>query len=287
MVLVADSAVQIANEDLVKWDVEICNYPLLVDGEPYPVSMDMSEEAKEEIRLILKDKNRNVGTSGLREDDLLKIYRRHAGESIISLHQSAGVSSATSQIIARIIREHPELDITHYDSRHLVSGYSVIVQETARKINAGASREDVDSFLKMIPENTHHIGILFDLFYLNRTGRIGKAKAVMGTAMKVIPLLCNTDPPGGLKSAGKVKKPAQAIRKFVDSISADREERPNAAVRALISVIGPHKDDAEALRDEILKLGGDIEVSLYGTNHSNLPHAGPDFFDLGYMLIDV
>lgn len=285
MVLVADSAVQIANKDLIKWGVEICNYPLLVDEKPYPISMDMSESAKEEIRLILKDKNRNVGTSGLREDELLEIYRRHEGEQIISLHMSTDASTASTQVIKKIIQDHPELDITHYDSRHLVSGYSVIVQETAKIINAGASREEVDSFLKTIPGSTRHIGILFDLFYLNRTGRIGKAKAVMGTAMKVLPLLSNSEPPGSLKSAGKVKKPAQAIRKFVDSISADREKRPDAAVRALISVIGPHNEDAEELQKEILKLGGDIEVSLYGTNHSNLPHAGPDFFDLGYMLI--
>ena len=45
-------------------------------------------------------------------------------------------------------------------------------------------------------------------------------------------------------------------------------------------------EDAEKLKSEVLKLGGDIEVVLYGTNHSNLPHAGPDFFDIGYMLTD-
>ncbi len=286
MVLIADSAVQIANKDLLDLEVEICNYPLLVDGEPYPVSMDMSEESKEEIRRILKDKNRNVGTSGLKEDDLLEIYKRHAGEPILSLHMSNSASTVSTQVIAKIIQDHPELDITYYNSHHLVSAYSIIVYEAAKRIKAGASREEMDTFLKTVPEQTRHMGVVFDLFYLNRTGRIGKAKAVMGTAMKIIPLLCSTDPPGNLKSAGKVKKPAQAIRKFVDSISADREKRPDAAVRALISVIGPHMEDAEKLKSEVLKLGGDIKVLLYGTNHSNLPHAGPDFFDIGYMLTD-
>ncbi|MCK5736350.1 MAG: hypothetical protein KAH21_07715, partial [Spirochaetaceae bacterium] len=71
MVLVADSAVQIPNEDIIKLGVEIVNYPMLVDGNPHPASMEMSKESIEEIRLILKDKKRNVGTSGLREDELL------------------------------------------------------------------------------------------------------------------------------------------------------------------------------------------------------------------------
>ena len=145
----------------------------------------------------------------------------------------------------------------------------------------------MDHFLETVPEQTKLMGVVFDLFYLNRTGRIGKAKAIMGSAMKVIPLLASSDPPGSLKSAGKVKKPAQAIRRIVDTISADREKNPSAPLKAVISVIGPHKDEAEELKTEVLKLGGDVEVNLYGTNHSNLPHAGPDFFDIGYMLTDL
>ncbi len=287
MVIVADSAVQIANKEMLDLGVEIVNYPLLVDGNPYPVSMEMSEEAKAELRLILKDKNRNVGTSGLKEDELLEIYRRHEGEAILSLHMSSNASTASSQVITKIIKEHPELDITFYNSQHLVSGYSIIVQEAAKRLKDGASREDMDHFLKTVPGQTRLWGVVFDLFYLNRTGRIGKAKAVMGTAMKIIPLLCSSDPPGSLKSAGKVKKPAQAIRKIVDEISADREKKPNVPLRAVISVIGPHKDEAEELKTEVLKLGGDVDVNLQGTNHSNLPHAGPDFFDIGYMLTDL
>ncbi len=287
MVIVADSAVQIANKEMQDLGVEIVNYPLLVDGNPYPASMEMSEEAKAEIRLILKDKNRNVGTSGLKEDELLEIYRRHEGEAILSLHMSSNASTASSQVIAKIIKEHPELDITFYNSQHLVSAYSLIVQEAAKRLKAGASREEMDHFLKTVPGETRLWGVVFDLFYLNRTGRIGKAKAVMGTAMKIIPLLCSSDPPGSLKSAGKVKKPAQAIRKIVEEISADREKKPNAPLRAVISVIGPHKDEAEELKTEVLKLGGDVDVNLQGTNHSNLPHAGPDFFDIGYMITDL
>ena len=282
MVIVADSAVQIANKEMLELGVEIVNYPMLVDGNPYPVSMEMSEEAKAELRLILKDKNRNVGTSGLKEDELLEIYRRHEGEPILSLHMSSNASTASSQVIAKIIREHPELDITFYNSQHLVSAYSLIVQEAAKRVKSGASREEMDFFLKTVPGQTRLWGVVFDLFYLNRTGRIGKAKAVMGTAMNIIPLLCSSDPPGSLKSAGKVKKPAQAIRKIVDVISADRDKKPDTPLKAVISVIGPHKDETE-----VLKLGGDVDVNLQGTNHSNLPHAGPDFFDIGYMLTDL
>jgi DegV family protein with EDD domain len=285
MVLVADSAVQIRHEDLKKWGVEICEYPMYVDGEPIEVSMEMSEEDKEEIRKILKDKNRNVSTSGLKEEDLLAIYRRHADEPILTVHMSTNASTASAQVITKIIQEHPELDITHYDTKHLVSAYSNIVRLAAMKLQAGATRDEMDTFFREIPGRTRHYGVLFDLFYLSRTGRIGKAKAAMGTAMKVIPILCATDPPGNLKSAGKVKKPAQAIRKFTDQIKQDWELWPDASLRALICCIGPHQEDAMKLKEAVEELKGDVEVVLYGTNHSNLPHAGPDYFDIGYSFV--
>jgi len=286
MVIVADSAVQISHEDLKALGVEVCNYPMYVDGEPIDVSMDMSSEAKDEIRAILKDKNRNVSTSGLREDDLLEIYRRHADEPILSVHQSTRASTASAQVIAKIIREHPEMDITHYDARHLVSGYSIIIREAALRLRNGADRQEMDRFLTAAPEKTRHYGVLYDLFYLSRTGRIGKAKAAMGTAMKIIPILSATDPPGDLKSLGKVKKYPQAIRKFTELVVRDRERWPNAPLRALVSYIGPHRTEAEELKAAVEALGGDVEVLLYGTNHSNMPHAGPDYFDIGYMLME-
>ena len=286
MVIVADTAAQISHQDLKSWNVEVVNYPMFIDGEPIDVSVDMSEEAKEEIRLVLKDKNRNVATSGLREEDLLEVYQRHAGEPILSVHMSSTASTATAQVLSRIIREHPELDITHYDSRHLVAGYSVIVLQAARRLAAGASREELDRFLKDAPLRTRHMGVLYDLFYLSRTGRIGTAKAVMGSAMKIIPILSATDPPGNLKSAGKVKKPAQAIRRFIDSIEKDRELWPNASLQALISVQGPHREEGEALLEAVQAHDPNAEVFLYGCNHSNLPHAGPDYFDIGYTLMD-
>ena len=286
MVLVADTAAQIPARDFTEWGVEVINYPMYVDGEPIDVSVDMSDEAKEEIRLILKDKKRNVSTSGLREEDLLAAYRRHADEPILSLHMSATASTASAQVIAKIIREHPELDITHYDSRHLVAGYTVIVRQAALRMKAGAGREEMDAFLKAAPLRTRHYGVLYDLFYLSRTGRIGTAKAVMGTAMKIIPLLCATDPPGNLKSAGKVKKPAQAIRKFIEEIEKDRELWPKASLKAVVSVQGPHTEEGEQLVAAVREHDPDADVVLYGCNHSNLPHAGPDFFDIGYMLMD-
>ena len=286
MILVVDSTVMIDHQDLNAWGVEVVNYPMYLDSKRIDASMDMSEEAKEEIRLLLKDKKRRVNTSGLREEDLLAVFRKYPDEPILCLLQSSVATTASIQVISKVIKEHPELDITHYDSQHLASGYGVIAREAALRMQAGASREEMDAFLKAAPLRSRLFGVIYDLFYLKRNGRIGAVQAIMGTAMRIIPILTSTDPPGTLKSAGKVKKPAQAIRKIISNIEKDRELWPEASLSAIVSVVGPHKDEGEELIAAIKEHDPDANVALYGYSHSMLPHVGPDFFDVGYLLMD-
>jgi fatty acid-binding protein DegV len=79
MVLVADSACQLSPETMKELGIDIVDYPMYLNGEPYPVSIDMSGEEKEILRGKLKDKNNAFSTSGLREEDLLAAYERHGG----------------------------------------------------------------------------------------------------------------------------------------------------------------------------------------------------------------
>ena len=74
MVIVADSALQLNYETIKSLGIEVVEYPMYLNGEPFPVSMSMSREDKDRLRLLLKDKNNKVTTAGLREKDLLEIY---------------------------------------------------------------------------------------------------------------------------------------------------------------------------------------------------------------------
>ncbi|MFH2112930.1 MAG: DegV family protein, partial [Spirochaetota bacterium] len=98
MVLIADSAVQLSPETLDALNVHVVEYPMYLNGSPYPVSIRMSKAQKDELRLILKDKNNSVTTSGLKEEDLLALYSRFKGEKILSLHQSGRASTATAAV---------------------------------------------------------------------------------------------------------------------------------------------------------------------------------------------
>ncbi len=284
MVVVADSACQLSPETLKKLGVEIVEYPMYLNGEPYPVSIDMSAEKKETLRTMLKDKNNAFSTSGLREEDLLAVYKRHPGQKIISLHQSSSASTVTMATVKKVISEHDDLDVTYVDTRFLTAAYSVIVQDTALAIQEGKSFEEIMKLLDRMRAGTRHLGVVYDLFYLHRTGRIGLAKAALGTAMKIIALLSSGEEAGTLKSIGKAKNFGQANQRFMKIIQEDLEEKRGKELHAVISMIGPHERETEDLKSRVEALDIETRVEVHYTNHSNMAHIGPDFYDIGYVI---
>ncbi len=284
MKVVAGSAIQLDQETVKKLDLKVVEYPMYLNGDEYPVSLDMSREDKDKLRLLLKDKNNKVTTSGLREQDLLAAYETCGDERILSIHQSGRASTATSAAIKRVISEHPGVSVEFIDAHHLTAAYSVIVQQAAEAVQSGMSENEILPYIEKVRDNTRHLGCVYDLFYLHRTGRIGLAKAIMGSAMKIIALLGSSQEPGVLVSIGKVKNYMQANQRFVNLVKEDFEKKGGKRVRALISLIGPHEKEAGDLKERLDKLDFPIQVEVHYTNHSNMPHAGPDFYDLGYTI---
>ena len=283
MVLVADSAIQIEYETVRKLDIRVVEYPLFVNGEEYPVSISMSREEKDKLRAILKDKNNNVTTSGLREDDIVRAFEEASPGKIVFMHQSAKASTATAAVLNKVKERTADLDVEYFDTHHLTGAHSAQVLVAARLIKDGTSFDELMPILRHNRERTRHLGAVYDLFYLHRTGRIGLAKAFFGTAMKIIPLLGSTEEPGVLKSFGKAKNYVQANQKLVQIISDDLEEKKSSGITALISVIGPHEKEAAHLKELLDGQDFDADVEIHYTNHSNMPHAGPDFYDIGYI----
>jgi DegV family protein with EDD domain len=284
MVIVADSSIQLAYDTIKELNIQIVEYPLFVNGELYPAGISMSGEEKEKLRLIIKDKKNNVSTSGLKEEDLKELFERFRGQKILTIHQSVRMSSITATVLQKVKSELPGLDIELFDTHHMVAAYTVQVLLAAQALQAGMEYPELMDMMKRNRENTRHLGSVYDLFFLQRTGRIGRAKAILGTAMKIIPLLGSSEEPGVLRNIGKAKTFQQANQRFVSTIAADLEAKKAGRVTAVISQIGPYDRETSHLKQLIEQQDWEAEVHVMATNTSVMPHAGPDFYDLGYTV---
>ncbi len=284
MVIVADSSLQLSYQTIKELNIQVVEYPLFLNGEPYPVSMSMSREEKEKLRELVKDKKNNVTTSGLKEEDLRRVWEQFKDQKIFTIHQSARMSSITATVLQKVKSELPHLDIELFDTHHMVAAYTVQVLQAARALREGMASPELLALMKRNRENTRHVGSVYDLFFLQRTGRIGRAKAILGTAMKIIPLLGSSGEAGVLRNIGKAKTYQQANQKFVGMMAEDLAAGKTRRLTALISQIGPYDQETGHLKELIEQQGWDAEVQILSTNHSAMPHAGPDFYDLGYTV---
>jgi DegV family protein with EDD domain len=284
MKVICDSALQLEPPRVKELNLQVVEYPIFLNGEPYPHSMTMSREEKDKLRLLLKDKNNKVTTTGLKAQDLLETYQKYPEEKIISIHQAGKASTATYQTLRQLRMDHPDVDVEFVDAHHLTAAYSVIVLQVAEAVNRGMNYEDLMEYIKLLRKNTRHLGCVYDLFYLHRTGRIGLAKALMGSAMKIIALLSSSDDPGVLKSIGKVKNGLQANTRFIQILKEEMVQKQGTRGKAVISIIGPHEKEAMDLKKKLDDLDFPVDSEIHYTNHSNMPHAGPDFYDIGYTI---
>ncbi len=103
------------------------------------------------------------------------------------------------------------------DSQWAVMAQGFIVMAAARAAQAGASLDDI---LDLTHRNMKRVGILaaFDtLEYLKRGGRVGKAQALMGSILKVNPLITLKD--GIAEPAGRTRSRAKAIEHLYNFVN--------------------------------------------------------------------
>jgi DegV family protein with EDD domain len=126
--------------------------------------------------------------------DFLQIYEPliDQGSEIVSIHISGGISGTVES--ARQAREQlsergASHRVTVLDSRTAAGGLGLVVLAAARAAAEGASRQEVEETAAEARAALKMWFAVDTLEYLRRGGRIGAASALMGTALKIKPIL--------------------------------------------------------------------------------------------------
>lgn len=161
-----------------------------------------------------------------------------AGNDIIYIGMSGGISGTAhaARVAAEDLSEiYPERRIAVIDTLAASLGEGLQVLEAAEMLEAGASfDETVDTVTKKRLTMCQYFTV-DDLEYLKRGGRISKVASVVGTVLKIKPLLTGNDE-GRIVLCGKARGRRQSLM--------DLAERYDALVRHKDERIGiAHADD--------------------------------------------
>jgi len=291
MKIIIDSTCQLEPERIKELGLTIVDMPILMNGEVYPQSWDMPNwrEEKEKFVELMRDKKNKMTTVGATETQFVEAFEKNKGEEMIVITQALRNTKATADGLAAALKNHPEYDVKPFDSKSLVSGVGVQLLALLNEVkDKDATRDECLAILEKNRDNTHVMGALYDLFYLHRGGRVGLAAAVMGTAIGILPLLYAVPGSGEIKAMGKARNYKQACSRFISTIKDQMAEKNSKKITVAMSYVGTHDKEClymkKIFEDAAEELGWDLYFELNYSNFAHMPHLGPDYFEMGYVI---
>lgn len=139
-------------------------------------------------------------------------------ETIVHLTLSSGLSNTYNSAVigaAAAMEKHPGTKIFVVDSLSATQGQCLVMDEAVRQRDEGLSAEEAIPLIKDCAENVNHWFYADDLFHLCRGGRVSKASAVLGTILKIKPVLI-IDGEGKLAVVYKAKGVRNALKYFTE-----------------------------------------------------------------------
>lgn len=216
-----------------------------------------------------------VKTSMVNPDLMANYFERalSQGDDVLYVGMSGGISGtahAAAMAVEELQEEFPERKIAAIDTYAASLGEGLLVLEAARMLENGAP---FSLIVEQISRRRHTMCQYFtvdDLAYLERGGRVSKAAAIVGTVLKIKPLLRGDDE-GKIVQCGKTrgrKQSLTALADFYEKLVADKTEEIGIA----------HADDeagAQFLLDALRQRGFTGECLTVCYEPVTGSHVGP------------
>ena len=145
-----------------------------------------------------------------------------AGQDVLVLAFSSGLSTTyNSAVIAanELAEEFPERKILVVDTLCASVGQGLIVYLACQKRDTGASIEEVRQFVEDNKLQVAHWVAVDDLMHLKRGGRLNAATAVVGSMLKIKPII-HVDNEGKLINVAKARGRKASLDYLVEKVGS-------------------------------------------------------------------
>jgi DegV family protein with EDD domain len=114
-------------------------------------------------------------------------------DAVVCVTISAELSSGTHQSAQTAARELGGYDVRVFDTRTVTMGQGFVALAAAEAASRGADAEEITRLASDVATRTRVYGVLGTLEHLQRGGRIGAARALLGSMLSIKPVIQVTD----------------------------------------------------------------------------------------------
>ena len=222
--IVTDSTAYLSPELIDRWQVRVVPVEVIVGGRGYREGVDITPA---EVAAGLREW-KMITTSRPSPADFTKTYLDAAAAGatgVVSIHLSSAISGTYES--AMLGARESEIPVTVVDSRSIAMGLGFAVIAAARAAAEGADMDAVVAAAERVAAESVVLFYVDTLEFLRRGGRVGATAAVVGTALRVKPLLTVTD--GTVTQLEKARTANKALARLAD-IAVERAAGRNVQV---------------------------------------------------------
>ena len=225
MKIVTDCAADMPAEELEK--LGITQAPLFIqfpEGE-----VNSANISTDEFYNRLEAMRPNIPTTAQPSSGMFTELYRHVAETgkhILSIHISSGLSGTINSAHVGGEQASDVAEVTTWDSMTLSGGERFQVLAAALAAKAGWSLQAIQERLAAIRAETEVIYALETLEYLARGGRIGRVQALMGSVLKIKPVIHVDRNDGKYSTVTKERTLSQAMNALTEHLHGMYENTP-------------------------------------------------------------
>ena len=271
-IITVNSTVDTGKEWLKERNVPVIPLKYTIDGQEYT---DMYGLSDKEFFLKLREGKMSV-TSQINPEEAKEMLEQYVkeGKDVLHLAFSSALSgTCNSMKIAaeELQEEYPEAKVIVVDTLCACMGEAMLLYYALKQKEAGKTIEEVAQWVEENKLHVCHNVTVDDLFHLHRGGRVSKTAAVLGTMVKVKPII-HMDDNGALQVIGKERGRKKSLHKIVDMAV----ERSKGWDNEIIMIThGDCLEDAEYVAKLVREKMGVENVFIHNIGTVIGSHTGP------------
>ncbi len=256
-----DSSADMTKEYYAQNDVICIKLGFTINGENY-LGEDGKDITEKEFYSLLREGGMPTTTQvspQSAKDGMEETLKQ--GKDVLVIAFSSGLSGTCSsfQVASRELREeYPDRKIEVVDGLCASMGQGLLLDYVIKKADEGATLEEVKDYAENLKLQICHEFTVDDLFHLKRGGRVSGATAIVGSMLKIKPIM-HVDNLGKLVPVAK----AMGRKKSIYMISENMDKAQTLEKGEPIFIThGDCMEDAEFLKSILEKKYPENPVSI-------------------------
>lgn len=282
-VIVSDATLDLPYSIIEEYEIRVIPMGVDINHVAYNYHPDEKELKIDEFYDKLKS-GAETHTSQITPITFMEFFKDILKENldIIYIGFSSGLSgtySVAQLVVDELVEDYPDRKIYCIDSKCASIGEGLLVYHAAIQKKNGLTIDELKAWVEEHKYNSRHWFTVRDLFYLKRGGRVTSAQAVVGTALRIRPVL-STDEDGKLVVVSKIRGTKAEMEFLIDRMMT---EGIDLSSQTVIIGHGDNLEQAKELERQIRSknIVKDVIISKIGPIIGT--HTGPGMLALVYM----